>query len=251
MNRTFTSRTTTLALLAAITLCASFGAQAQDRRGGHEQQGGAREQGPRVEGRGGREAGPRVEHPGGREQAPRVERRVSNDVYRSRNLVYDDRYRHGHYYPAPGYSVGALPSGHIGITFGNGRFYFHGGAWYRPGPAGFVVVRPPLGITLPFLPFGYTSIWVGGIPYYYANDVYYTGSPGNYVVVEAPAVVSVTPTPAAAPAPAPAPAPAASGAPPQAPGTWYYCDSAKLYYPYVAECKEGWRAVPATPPATQ
>lgn len=31
---------------------------------------------------------------------------------------------------------------------------------------------------------------------------------------------------------------------------WYYCDSARAYYPYVQSCAEGWRAVPATPVAT-
>ncbi|MFT4048199.1 MAG: OmpA family protein, partial [Solimonas sp.] len=38
----------------------------------------------------------------------------------------------------------------------------------------------------------------------------------------------------------------------QAPPTtyWYYCDSAKAYYPYVQQCPEGWRAVPANPPQT-
>jgi hypothetical protein len=35
--------------------------------------------------------------------------------------------------------------------------------------------------------------------------------------------------------------------PPQ-PQYWYYCDSAKAYYPYVAQCPEGWRAVSPTPP---
>jgi len=30
--------------------------------------------------------------------------------------------------------------------------------------------------------------------------------------------------------------------------TWYYCDSAKGYYPYVSSCPEGWRAVAAQPP---
>jgi hypothetical protein len=30
-------------------------------------------------------------------------------------------------------------------------------------------------------------------------------------------------------------------------GVWYYCDSTMMYYPHVAECKEGWQAVPATP----
>ena len=32
-------------------------------------------------------------------------------------------------------------------------------------------------------------------------------------------------------------------------GTWYYCDAAKMYYPYVKQCAGGWREVPATPPA--
>jgi hypothetical protein len=30
--------------------------------------------------------------------------------------------------------------------------------------------------------------------------------------------------------------------------TWYYCESAKSYYPYAPECKEGWLSVPAVPP---
>jgi hypothetical protein len=29
--------------------------------------------------------------------------------------------------------------------------------------------------------------------------------------------------------------------------SWYYCDSAKGYYPYVRSCASGWRAVPADP----
>jgi len=39
----------------------------------------------------------------------------------------------------------------------------------------------------------------------------------------------------------------APGAPPPA-QYWYYCASAKTYYPYVQSCPEGWRPVPATPP---
>jgi hypothetical protein len=42
-------------------------------------------------------------------------------------------------------------------------------------------------------------------------------------------------------------APAAEEEPPPA-QTWYYCDSANKYYPYVASCPEGWQTVPATPP---
>jgi hypothetical protein len=43
-------------------------------------------------------------------------------------------------------------------------------------------------------------------------------------------------------------APALSGPAPQQ--YWYYCDSARTYYPYVSSCPEGWRAVPATPSGT-
>lgn len=30
-------------------------------------------------------------------------------------------------------------------------------------------------------------------------------------------------------------------------GSWYYCDGARAYYPYVKECPGGWQPVPATP----
>jgi hypothetical protein len=45
-----------------------------------------------------------------------------------------------------------------------------------------------------------------------------------------------------------APAPVPNGAPP--PQYWYFCESAKGYYPYVATCPEGWKQVPVTPPGT-
>ena len=88
-----------------------------------------------------------------------------------------------------------------------------------------------MGVIVPALPPGYTVVYYGSLPYYYANDVYYVQQPTGYEVVAPPPV-------AAAPAP---------GAP--APAVWYYCDSAKGYYPYVNQCPEGWRSVPATPPA--
>lgn len=36
--------------------------------------------------------------------------------------------------------------------------------------------------------------------------------------------------------------------PQQTAQTWYYCDSANSYYPYVPSCAEGWKTVPAQPP---
>ena len=43
--------------------------------------------------------------------------------------------------------------------------------------------------------------------------------------------------------------PAQSLAPPptNAAGTYYYCRSSAMYYPYTKACPEGWQAVPATP----
>jgi hypothetical protein len=41
-------------------------------------------------------------------------------------------------------------------------------------------------------------------------------------------------------------APAAAQPPPSA--YWYYCDNPRGYYPYVQQCRGGWRAVSPTPP---
>lgn len=53
----------------------------------------------------------------------------------------------------------------------------------------------------------------------------------------APAYYAYPPMPDYVTPPGPAPQPA-----------WYYCDSAKGYYPYVRSCASRWRAVPANPP---
>ena len=170
--------------------------------------------------------------------------------FRTPHWVYDDRYHHNHYYPSLGYSVSVLPPGHLVIAHRGGRFFFHGGVWFQQVGPGYVVARPPMGAIVPVLPPAYNTVWVGGIPYYYANDVYYASSPGGYAVaappIEAPAPAPMQAPPPSGPAPQAGPAPSA---PAQAsPGNWYYCESAKGYYPYVSECKEAWRTVPATPP---
>jgi hypothetical protein len=155
---------------------------------------------------------------------------------------FDDRFHHNHYYPAPGYAVTILPPGHLALNYRGGRFFYDSGVWYQAAGRGFVVVRPPRGALLPILPPAYTTVWIGGAPYYYANDVYYARAPGGYVVADPPpgaVVAEQAPPPQAA-----APAPTAPS------GTWFYCESSKSYYPYVADCREGWRPVPATPPPT-
>jgi len=172
---------------------------------------------------------------------PALAQRPDHDRYHTPHWVLDSRYHHNHYYPAPGYAVPALPVGYLAVNHGGARFFLHAGVWFQAAGPGFVVVRPPVGVVVPVLPPAYTSVWIGGMPYFYANDVYYAAAPGGYMVAEpstAPGpVVQAPPPPQAAPAPGGAPS-----------ATWYFCESSKAYYPYVAECREGWRAVPAAPP---
>jgi hypothetical protein len=168
---------------------------------------------------------------------PRGERR-EHARYATPHWVFDDRYHHNHYYPAIGYGVAVLPPGNIAVRFHGGDFWFHSGVWYRHVGPRYVVVRPPLGVIVPVLPPGYSVVYYSGVPYYYANDIYYVQQPTGYEVVDAPPA-----QPAAAP-----PAPGAGATPAPASGTWYFCQSANGYYPYVAQCPEGWKSVPATPP---
>ena len=186
----------------------------------------------------------------------RDRRHEAGEPYRAQHWIYDDRYHHGHYYPTIGYSVGALPPGYIALNFSNRRLFFQGGVWFAPAGTGYAVVRPPVGVVVPMLPPAYATVRIAGVPYYYANDIYYTAVPGGYAVSAAPAATAYTEMPPAAAPPAQAPqAPPASSvvssaisAPQAAGGMWYYCEASRAYYPYVAECKEGWRPVPAIPP---
>jgi hypothetical protein len=120
-----------------------------------------------------------------------------------RGQVLDNRFNHGHYYPARGSVVHELPAGYRPYTFHGSRYYFYGGIWYAPGPGGFIVARPPIGLFLTVLPPFYTTVWFGGVPFYYANDVYYQWYPdqGGYAVVDPPAgAEQPNATPQAAPA---------------------------------------------------
>ena len=81
---------------------------------------------------------------------------------------------------------------------------------------------------------------VAGAWYFYPQPVY--PYPDPYL----PPVVVVQPSPVEVQVPPPntAPQPAA----PAVAQSWYYCEAAKGYYPYVPSCPGGWKTVPATPP---
>jgi hypothetical protein len=87
-------------------------------------------------------------------------------------------------------------------------------------------VRIGVGIGVPLWPWYYP-------PAYAYPPAYY---PPQVVVAQPPVYVQQSETAPVAPAPQT--------------GNWYYCESAKGYYPYVRECPSGWQPVAPQPPAS-
>ena len=114
-------------------------------------------------------------------------------------MVFDGRYHHDRYYPAPGQMAPRVPRGAVVIGAGPGRYWFEGGVWYRPQGSGFRVVLPPAGLVIPLLPPAYVTLTLGGLPYYYANGVYYRPVPQGYAVAAPPSDASAAQVMAPAP----------------------------------------------------
>jgi hypothetical protein len=131
-------------------------------------------------------------------------------------------------YAEGGHGGGHSSGGHFGGGHAGGRYYggghaggYHGGGRYYGSYGG---------------NFGWWWLGVAGIWYftpgpYYPYSYYPYANPYNDPYVPPVVVAPQTNAPA-----------------PQAAKVWYYCDSAKGYYPYVPNCPEAWRTVPATPP---
>lgn len=92
--------------------------------------------------------------------------------------------------------------------------------------------------------------WGPGPYYYYPYAAPYYYPPGPYYYP--PAVVAPSQPPVYVERdqqPAPSTPPAPSTQPPQSSQSWFYCPSARAYYPYVKECPEGWQRVAPQPPS--
>ncbi len=100
--------------------------------------------------------------------------------------------------------VAELPKGRVEVRVGNDHYFEHRGTFYRPGPQGYVVVRPPRGARIPHLPPHAVRVYIGTGLFYRFNDIYYQDVGGEYVVVDPPGVVAA---PAAGPDPTVAAAP--------------------------------------------
>ena len=123
---------------------------------------------------------------------------------------YDARYNHNQYYFARGAVMHEVPARAVIISRpGGAHYYYAGGVWYAPHPAGgFAVVAAPVGWFVPVLPPLYSTVWFAGLPYYYANDTYYVWRGDDGYEVVAP--------PGATPDPPPVAPPPDGGGPPTA-----------------------------------
>ena len=82
---------------------------------------------------------------------------------------------------------------------------------------------------------------------FYGGPLYWGpgwGYPYGYAYAPPPVVVVPTEPRVYVERDAPATAPADANQP----QWWYWCASAKGYYPYVSTCSEGWQRVPPQPP---
>lgn len=136
--------------------------------------------------------------------------------------------------------------GHGGGGHGDGHGGGRGGGWHRGGGPVWWGVGVGVGLGL-----GWEAAYLGS-PYYYGYDPYY---PYAYPAPAYDDLYDVAPVNVnSALVPPPPPGAATSSAapsalpPPTSSSNWYYCASANGYYPYVTQCPEAWRMVPATPP---
>lgn len=83
---------------------------------------------------------------------------------------------------------------------------------------------------------GVPLYWQPAPPYRYYPYYSYPYSPPVVVLPPAPAPVYIEQSP-----------PQASSESRLPSGYWYYCQSARAYYPYVRECAEAWQPVSPTP----
>lgn len=88
--------------------------------------------------------------------------------------------------PRWGATVTNVPAGAVRYKYHRDPYFYHGGAYYRPHPAGYVVARPRWGLRVNILPVGYRSIVVGPSNYYYYYGTYYQPYSGGYQVVAPP-----------------------------------------------------------------
>ena len=103
-------------------------------------------------------------------------------------------YYWGNYHP--GETVRVLPPGYVQLSVGGLGYYYYGGVYFRPTPAGpYAAVAPPIGAIVPALPPGAQVVYAGAASFYYAWGAFYLPQGNGFVVVPPPmgATVNVLP----------------------------------------------------------
>jgi Family of unknown function (DUF6515) len=137
-----------------------------------------------------------VEHRQGQVERGHVEAPRVYQEPRHEELVPERRqgYYWGNYHP--GETVRVLPPGYVPLSVGGLGYYYYGGVYFRPTPAGpYAAVAPPLGAVVPELPPGAQVVYAGAASFYYAWGAFYLPQGNGFVVVPPPmgAVVNVLP----------------------------------------------------------
>ncbi|NDY91322.1 DUF6515 family protein [Ideonella livida] len=97
--------------------------------------------------------------------------------------------RHG---PGLGQVVRHPPPGAFVAPWRGVDYRHFDGIWYRPGPHGWVVVSPPVGVWVSGLPPWAVTVVIGGFLYWRVDSVYYRARDGGYEVVTSPPAAGST-----------------------------------------------------------
>lgn len=127
----------------------------------------------------------------------------------------------------PGQVVRTLPVEITRIVVNGDTVYYRGGVFFRLAPAGYVVIRAPLGAPVPSLPAAAVRVSVGGSVYWYDRGTFYAPATAQagFVTVSPPlgCVVPSLPTDVAAIA--------------DINGVLYYLYAGTFYRPILADGK--------------
>jgi hypothetical protein len=116
-----------------------------------------------------------------------VRRDVDVNVHRSAVIIREDD--HGHFWGgfAAGLVIGAVisqpPPNPQPVVVQNTTYLVSEGVYYQTSGSGYVVVNPPIGVTVPTYPPGAVQTSVNGQVYYQLNGIYYRPAMQNGVTV--------------------------------------------------------------------
>ncbi|MEM7486035.1 MAG: DUF6515 family protein [Bacteroidota bacterium] len=82
--------------------------------------------------------------------------------------------------------VRTIPARAVVMNYGGLRYHYFGGLFYRYLNGSYIVVNPPVGITVESLPEGYKQVVVGTDIYFYSSGNFYVQEDRQYKIVEPP-----------------------------------------------------------------